>query len=85
MTDGSFQQDAPGADPQTKLRNMVLDFFYKQIRLGKTNQEIIARLHKTNLPPVNEDRINLFRREFKEKEAKFPEKMRKFRERLKVP
>lgn len=72
-------------DPQTRLRNMVMDFFYKQIRLGKTNQEIFAKLHSTSLPPVSETELNALRKKFKEMEARAPEKMSEFRKRLNVP
>lgn len=72
------------ADPQTQVRNMVLDFFYKQVCEGKTNQEIFKKLHSTGLPPVSEPDLNALRRKFKEMEARSPEKMRQFRERLGV-
>lgn len=71
-------------DPQTRLRNMVMDFFYKQICEGKTNQEIFKKLHSTGMPSVSEPELNAIRRKFKEREAKFPDTMRKFRERLGV-
>lgn len=61
---------------------MVLDFFYKQICLGKTNAEILLKLQSTDLPMVTEERVNLFRKEFREKEVKFPDKMKLFRQRL---
>lgn len=73
------------ADPQSKLRNMLLDFFYKQIRLGKTNQEIFKKLHSTSMPPVSETDLNGLRQKFKEMEARVPEKMQRFRQKLKVP
>lgn len=79
MTEGEFQ---PMSDPQTKLRNMVLDFFYRQIASGKTNAEIFKKLHSTDLPPVNEVQLNAIRAEFRKKEQQFPEKMKRFRERL---
>lgn len=71
-------------DPQTQVRNMLLDFFYKQICEGKTNQEIFKKLRSTDLPPVSEPELNALRRKFKEQEARFPEKMREFRQRLGV-
>lgn len=72
------------ADPQTQVRNMVLDFFYKQVCEGKTNQEIFKKLHSTSLPPVSEPELNALRRKFKEMETRAPEKMREFRKRLGV-
>jgi len=82
MSEGEFQ---PTADPQTKLRNIFLSALYKQIRLGNTNAEIFAWLQKTNMPPLSEDRLRQLREEFRIKEQKFPEKMARFRQMLKVP
>ena len=73
------------ADPQTKLRDIVLSFFYQQIRQGKTNQEIFHKMHSTDMPPVTEAQLNALRHEFRVKEQKYPEKMAKFRQMLKVP
>lgn len=70
--------------PQQKLHNMVLDFLYKHISSGKTNQEIFRLLEKTTLPPMNNDELEAIRIKFKEREQAFPEQMRAFRERLKV-
>jgi hypothetical protein len=72
-------------DAQTKLRNMVLDFFYKQVRLGKSNAEILRKLQSTDMPPVSEMELNALRAKFKAMEQRYPEKLSKFREKLKVP
>lgn len=72
-------------DPQTKLRNMVLDFFYGLYRRGKTNAEILKRLQSTDMPPVTEAELNLLRLKFKTLEERQPAKMAEFRRRLKIP
>lgn len=72
-------------DPQTKLRNIFLSALYKRIRLGNTNAEIFKWLSSTNMPTLSEDRLNQLRAEFKFREQKFPDKMKKFRDMLKVP
>lgn len=84
MTEGEFQQDPASADPQTKLRNIFLSALYKQVRLGKTNAEIFQWLQKTNMPPLSEDRLRQLREEFRQKELRFPDKMARFRQMLKV-
>lgn len=70
--------------PQQTLHNMVLDFLYRNICRGKTNQEIFRLLEKTTLPPMNNDALEAIRLQFKDKEAAHPERMAEFRRRLKV-
>lgn len=72
-------------DAQTKLRNMVLDFFYKQVRIGKSNAEILRKLQSTDMPPVSEMELNALRAKFKAMEQRAPAKMAEFRQKLKVP
>lgn len=72
--------------PPQQIHNMVLDFLYRHVCQGKTNQEIARELEKkaNMLPPMTEDQLNLVRAQFKEKEAAHPEQMAKFRKRLGV-
>ena len=72
-------------DPQSKLRNVLLDFFYKQIRLGKTNAEIFRKLQSTDMPSVSEAELNSLRVRFKAMEQRHPAKLAEFRQKLKVP
>lgn len=72
--------------PQQQLHNLVLDFLYRHICLGKTNQEIFREMEQRAqvLPPMSETELNKVRADFKEREQMFPEKMQEFRRRLKV-
>jgi len=70
---------------QTKIYNMAMDFFYKHIRLGKTNQEIFREAQKRSLPPFDETQLNGLRVKFKTMEQKQPEKMARFRKNLGLP
>jgi hypothetical protein len=72
-------------DPQTKVRNMVYDFFYRLVRQGKTNAEIFRQLQSTDLPPISESDLNALRLKFKQFEQRSPERMAKFRQNLRVP
>lgn len=69
-----------------QIHNMVLDFLYRQICLGKTNQQICQELEKkaNMLPPMTFDQIDIIRQQFKQKEEAFPDKMARFRARLGV-
>lgn len=72
--------------PSAQIHNMVLDFLYRHICQGKTNQQICQELEKkaNMLPPMTFDQLDIVRKQFKEKEASHPEKMAKFRARLGV-
>lgn len=70
--------------PHQKLHNMILDFLYRHICNGKTNQEIFRLLESTTMPPMSNDALEAIRLQFKEKEAAHPEQMATFRKRLKV-
>jgi len=72
--------------PQQRLHNMVLDYLYKMICKGKTNQDIFRDMERNSrlLPPMTNDELNALRQRFKDKEAENPEKMAEFRRRLKV-
>lgn len=71
---------------EQQIHNMVLDFFYKHVCQGKTNQEIARELEKkaNMLPSMTFEQMDLVREQFKEKEAAYPEKMALFRNRLGV-
>jgi hypothetical protein len=67
-----------------QVHNLILDFLYKNICRGKTNQEIFRLLESTTMPPMTNDELEAIRLRFKEKELANPERMAEFRRRLKV-
>lgn len=71
---------------EQQIHNMVLDFFYRLVCQGKSNQDIARELEKkaNMLPPMTFEQMDLVRSQFKEKEAAYPEKMALFRKRLGV-
>lgn len=72
--------------PQQQLHNLVLDFLYRNICLGKSNQEIFREMEKSAqvLPAMSNEEMNAVRERFKEKEREHPAKMASFRKRLRV-
>lgn len=66
------------------LHNLTLDCLYKLHCEKADNAAIRRELEHKHLPPMTEEQIEMFRNEFKEKELKFPEQMRRFRDRLGV-
>lgn len=70
--------------PQKQIHNMVLDFLYREICRGKTNQEIFRAMEKasTMLPPMNNEELDAVRERFKERERTHPAKMAEFRSKL---
>lgn len=72
--------------PQQQLHNMVLDFLYREICRGKSNQQIFQEMEKraNMLPPMSEEELNAVRQRFKEKELAHPQRMASFRTRLGV-
>lgn len=70
--------------PEQKLHNMVLDFLYRQICKGKTNQEIFRDMESKSLPTMTNDELEGVRLRFKDKELSHPQRMAMFRNRLGV-
>lgn len=70
--------------PLAKLHNLTLDTLYK-MHCEKTDNSAIRReLERKHLPMMDDAQIALMRREFQEKELKFPRQMRAKRNRLKI-
>lgn len=66
------------------VHNMTLDCLYKLHCEKVDNASIRRELERKHLPPMSDEQIAMMRQEFQEKELRFPEKMRQFRERLNV-
>ncbi len=64
------------------LSNFLMDFLYKQIKTGATNEQINRRLKGKRMPKMEPDKLNGLREWFKQAEHHQPEKMAEFKKRL---
>lgn len=70
--------------PMAKLHYLVLDALYK-MHCEKTDCASIRReLERKHLPLMSDEQIALMRKEFQDREFKYPREMRAIRDRLKV-
>lgn len=64
------------------LHNLTLDCLYRMHCEKCDNVAMRRELEKKHLPPLTDEQIAMFRQQFQERELKFPEQMRRFRDRL---
>ena len=66
------------------LHDLVLDCLYRLHCKKLSNAKIRRELERRHLPLMNDEQIAMFRKEFQEKELKFPKEMQGIRNRLRI-